>query len=63
MTPAQAVELAGRWPADRTVPKQLAMAYQSSSGDTKQMIGHLDEALMVACKTGADMELVASYFP
>ena len=62
MTPDQAVKLAGQWPQDKTVPKQLRMAYDQAKGEDKWKIGMLSEALMVAAETEEDFALVAKYF-
>lgn len=62
MTPEQAIELVGRWPQDRTVPKKLRIAYDQARGLDRQQIGMLVEALMVASSESADMELIEKYF-
>ena len=62
MTPDEAVKLAGQWPKDRTVPKQLRVAYDKATGEDKWKIGMLSEALMVACENEADFALVDKYF-
>ena len=62
MTITQAIELVSRWPEDRTVPKQLRVAYDQAKGEAKWEIGMLSEALMVACVSEADFALVAKYF-
>jgi hypothetical protein len=62
MTPDEAVKLAGQWPADRTVPKQLRVAYDRAKGEDKWKIGMLTEALMVAAETEEDFTLVAKYW-
>ena len=62
MTPSEAVKLVGRWPQDKTVPKQLRMAYDQAKGEDKWKIGMLSEALMVAAETEEDFALVAKYF-
>ena len=62
MTPDEAVKLAGQWPKDRTVPKQLRVAYDHAKGEDKWKIGMLSEALMVACESEADFALVTKYF-
>ena len=63
MTTEEACALAGKWPKDRTVPKQLRVAYDiEKDPETKLMIGMLAEALMVACESEEDFTLVAKYF-
>ena len=62
MTSGEAVKLAGQWPEDKTVPKQLRVAYDQAKGEDKQMIGMLTEALMVAAETQQDFDLIAKYF-
>ena len=62
MTPDEAVKLAGQWPKDRTVPKQLRVAYDHAKGEDKWKIGMLSEALMAAADTQQDIALVAKYF-
>ena len=62
MTPGEAVKLAGQWPKDRTVPKQLRVAYDHAKGEDKWKIGMLSEALMAAADTQQDIALVAKYF-
>ena len=64
MTTEEATELAGKWPKDRKVPKQLRVAYDlEKDPDTRWYIGMLSEALMVACESEDDFTLVAKYFP
>ena len=63
MTPEQAVELVGRWPQDRTVPKKLRSAYDKARGIERQQIGMLVEALMTASTEAADYDLITRYFP
>ena len=62
MTTTEALELAKQWPKDRTVPKQLRVAYDHAKGEDKWKIGMLTEALMAACESEADFALVAKYF-
>jgi len=62
MTPDEAVTLVGKWPADRTVPKLLRVAYDRAKGEDKWKIGMLTEALMVAAETQQDFDLIAKYF-
>ena len=62
MTPDEAVKLVSQWPKDRTVPKQLRVAYDKAKGEDKWRIGTLAEALMVACESEEDFALVAKYF-
>ena len=62
MTPDEAVKLVGQWPKDRTVPKQLRVAYDHAKGEDKWKIGMLSEALMAAADTQQDIALVAKYF-
>ena len=58
----EAVKIAQGWPADKSVPKQLRVAYDKATGDDKWQIWMLSEALMVACESEADFALVAKYF-
>ena len=62
MTPERAVELVGRWPKDRSVPRQLAAGIKQASGETRRRLGMLVEALQAASKTQADLELIEKYF-
>ena len=62
MTPDEAVKLAGQWPKDRTVPKQLRVAYDHAKGEDKWKIGMLSEALMAAADTQQDIAWVAKNF-
>jgi len=62
MTPDEAVKLAGQWPQDKTVPKQLRVAYDQAKGEDKWKIGMLSEALMAAADTQDDIALVVKYF-
>ena len=62
MTPDEAITLAGQWPKDRTVPKQLCVAYDKAKGEDKWKIGMLVEALIVASVGEADIALVGKYF-
>jgi hypothetical protein len=62
MTPDEAVSLVGKWPADKTVPKQLRVAYDRAKGEDKLRIGSLSEALMAAAETEGDFALVGKYF-
>jgi hypothetical protein len=62
MTSDEAVKLVSQWPKDRTVPKQLRVAYDKAKGEDKWKIGTLTEALMAASESEADTALVAKYF-
>lgn len=62
MTPREAVDLAGRWPGDRTVPRKLRAAYDEARGVERQQIKSLVEVLKVASGGQADYELIDKYF-
>ena len=58
----QAVEMAGRWPGDRTVPRRLRVAYDQAKGEERWPLGVLVEALKTAAEPIEDHELIAVYF-
>jgi hypothetical protein len=58
----EAVKIAQGWPADKSVPMRLLVAYNAAKGMDRQLIGSLSEALMVAAESEEDLALVAKYF-
>ena len=67
MTPGDAVvqraiDLAGEWPRDRTVPRRIKALHDAAQGHYKQQIGMVVEALVVASTSQEDVNLVTRYF-
>ena len=62
MNVAEAVELVGRWPQDRSVPSQLQKAVQAAKGVERQQLGMMFEALVAAAETAEDHALISKYF-
>jgi hypothetical protein len=62
MTFEEAVQLVGRWPMDKTVPRQLALAIQTASGREQAEIALLVEALVVAADSPEDFALIQEHF-
>ena len=58
----EAVKIAQGWPADKSVPMRLRVAYNAAKGMDRQLIGQLSEALMVASEGEADLDLVRVYW-
>lgn len=61
MTLDDAIELVGRWPSDRTVPRRLAEGIAATSGREAAMMGQLAEALMSASRTEEDFALIQKH--
>jgi hypothetical protein len=62
MTFEEAVALVGRWPMDKTVPMQLALAIKTAEGREQQEIALLVEALVVAAESPEDFALIQEHF-
>ena len=62
MTPDRGIELIGGWPQDRTVPRKLAVGIKESTGDDRQRLQSLVEALYAAAETPQDVDLIQKYF-
>ena len=62
MNLSEVVELVGRWPEDKEVPRLLDEVIKTSSEDDKWKIGMLWEAVMVAASDEEDFELISQYF-
>lgn len=62
MTPVEGIQLVGDWPKDRTVPRKLAAGIKETSGDDRQRLKSLVEALYAAAKTSQDLDLIQKYF-
>ena len=62
MTPDRGIELIGGWPQDRTVPRKLAVGIKESTGDDRQRLKSLVEALYAAAETTQDVDLIQKYF-
>ena len=62
MTPWEAVQMVGKWPADRTIPRRLSQAAKDAKGEERAQILSLVEALMAAADSAADIDLVNKYF-
>lgn len=62
MTPERGIELVGRWPDDRSIPRQLAAGIDEATGESKRRLGMLVEALYAASSTQADFDLIEKHF-
>ena len=62
MNLSEVVELVGRWPEDKEVPRLLDEVIKTSSEDNKWKIGMLWEAVIVAASDEEDFELISQYF-
>lgn len=62
MTLDDAIELVGRWPSDRSVPRLLAEGIAATSGRQAAMMGQLAEALVSASRTDEDFALIEKHF-
>ena len=63
MTFDQAVEMAQGWPEDRSVPRRLARAIESTDDLDRFWMRQLVEALIVAAASEEDYKLIDKYFP
>lgn len=62
MTYDEAIQLVQGWPADRSVPKQLAEGIKAARPSDRAFIEMLVEALTVAAITEQDYALIDQYF-
>ena len=62
MTFDQAVEMVQGWPEDRSVPRKLARAIESTDDTDRFWMQQLVEVLMVAAATEADLKLIEKHF-
>ena len=62
MTYDEAVELVKGWPADRSVPKQLADGIKSAKSSERVFMAMLIEALTVAAVSDQDYALIEKHF-
>ena len=58
----RAIDLAGEWPKDRTVPRRIRALHDAAPGPYKQQIGMIVEALIVASGSQEDIDLLTKYF-
>lgn len=58
----QAVDLAGQWPLNRTIPRRIKALYDAASSPYKQQIGMVVESLVVASESQQDADLLSQYF-
>jgi len=61
MNLSEVVELVGRWPEDKEVPRLLDEVIKTSSEDDKWKIGMLWEAVIVAASDEEDFKLISQY--
>lgn len=62
MTPDDGIELVGKWPSDKSVPKKLAKGVKESSGENRRKLRSLVEALYAGAQAESDIALIEKYF-
>ena len=62
MTLEEAVELVGKWPEDRSVPRKLAEAIATASDADVPFMAQLVEVLTTASVSEDDYKLIERYF-